>query len=181
MTRRSEIYVGQVIDRWTVIDDPYKSPGKHNLLVPVRCLCGNERVVQISQLGNTSKSCGCLRNEQTRSRVWKGGNVAWGGGYRAVWMPDHPNAMKIGYVMEHKFIVSEHLGRPLLPHENIHHINGVRDDNRLENLELWSTSQPKGQRVADKVAWAKELLAFYEPSALAPLPEEEDDDDTDED
>lgn len=70
-------------------------------------------------------------------------------------------------VAEHRFVIEQTVGRPLLSHENVHHINGVRDDNRLENLELWSSSQPSGQRVADKVAWAKELLALYEPDALA--------------
>ena len=58
--------------------------------------------------------------------------------------------------------MSEHLGRPLLPTENVHHVNGVRSDNRLENLELWSRSQPAGQRVVDLVAWAREILATYE-------------------
>jgi hypothetical protein len=82
-------------------------------------------------------------------------------GYARVRQPDHPNAWPNGIVLEHVLVVSRYLGRALLPHENVHHKNGDRADNRLENLELWSKAQPAGQRVSDKVLWAREILALY--------------------
>jgi hypothetical protein len=64
-------------------------------------------------------------------------------------------------VQEHRYIMEKSLGRKLLPEETVHHKNGVRDDNRLSNLELWSSSHPYGQRVEDKVKWALEILQLY--------------------
>ena len=91
----------------------------------------------------------------------KGGKYVSKNGYVWLWRPEHPNARKSGYVHEHRMIMSDHLGRPLKSHENVHHKNGVRGDNRIENLELWVSTQPSGQRVSDLVTFAKEILEEY--------------------
>lgn len=89
-------------------------------------------------------------------------------GYIHVKVPGHAEARQNDWALEHRVVMSDHLGRRLERHESVHHINGVRNDNRLQNLELWSSWQPPGQRVEDKIAWARDLLAFYDASKTLP-------------
>lgn len=88
-------------------------------------------------------------------------------GYVLLFEPTHPNAHKTGYVAEHTKVMAAKLGRPLERFEEVHHKNGIRSDNRPENLELWARGmQPPGCRVSDLVDAAVRVLNLYRPELL---------------
>ena len=87
-------------------------------------------------------------------------------GYELLYEPENPNANVNGLVLVHRKVMSEVLGRPLLRTEQVHHKNGNRSDNRIENLEMWTTHQPQGQRIEDKIQHAIEILKQYAPHLL---------------
>lgn len=78
---------------------------------------------------------------------WAGGRHTDNDGYVHVWAEGHPNvrarpgrARQNGYVLEHRLVMEQHLGRYLLPKEVVHHRNGDPGDNRIENLQLFASN-----------------------------------------
>lgn len=107
-----------------------------------------------------SKKCGWSYDRKTYS-----GRHLQPSGYVFVSIPkDHPllderkqKGIRNARMPEHRLVMEQHLGRRLLKNENVHHKNGVRHDNRIENLELWTKSQPTGQRNMDLIEENKRL------------------------
>jgi len=135
---------------WVPNPKPRKFDGHYRYLVRDD-RCSHERYVHDwnrSRFKGVHAVCGCpvryINNQ----------------GY-AYWYWTAPNGNGKVQVAEHRIIMEQSIGRELRQDENVHHINGVRDANRIENLELWITSQPSGQRVEDVVAWARQILVIY--------------------
>jgi hypothetical protein len=143
-------------------DRQYTPSGKYTKRFECKCDCGSIAYFSASQLMQGKiKSCGCFRAMTGEGRRnWKGGKTLKGG-YVFTLCKDHPRACRHGYVAEHILVVEKTIGRFLIADENVHHINGEKTDNRPENLEIWSTKQPKGQRINDKVNYAIEILSIY--------------------
>lgn len=108
--------------------------------------CGKERWVQLKRgipIYNQCGSCAKRKSGKLNPR-WRGGRRKTSTGYILLYI--EPNdffysmANKIGYIFEHRLVMAKHLNRCLLPWEVVHHKNGVKDDNRLENLELLSAN-----------------------------------------
>lgn len=76
---------------------------------------------------------------------WKGGRSTNGNGYIQIFMPTHPSCSSDGYVLEHRLVMEKQLGRYLERRELVHHINGIRDDNRIENLKIVSRNNHFGR------------------------------------
>ena len=129
-----------------------------------QCDCGTKKVIRAHNLRvGTVRSCGCLQRRGLEQHPsWKGGRRVNDQGYVVLTLGGGQKPR-----LEHRVVMERVLGRPLLKTENVHHKNGIRTDNRPENLEIWIKVQPCGQRIPDIVAHAEEMLRRYAPEKLA--------------
>jgi hypothetical protein len=164
--------IGNKYGRLTVVEwYPEPRPGAYFKCL---CDCGKEVIVrgQNLRIGGT-KSCGCYKSDVKRTagkkRIgelnygWKGGKIKLARGYVGIKKIGHPLANNNGYVPEHRLVMEQKIGRPLLPNETVHHKNGIKDDNREDNLELWTNDHGYGSRIEDKINYALEIIKMYAP------------------
>ena len=175
MSKRIEIS-GKKFGRLTVLhaDEESSKNGRH-IKWYAKCDCGVIKPYTGKDIRNGHvKSCGCLKIDKCKNRIgknhpaWRGGrHIDKDSGYVRIKKPNHPNCNMRGYIKEHIFIMSEHIGRPLKKHELVHHKNRIKDDNRIENLELCTIKKhPPGQKVIDMVEFCKEVLFDYKKESL---------------
>ena len=114
-----------------------------------------------SLMAKQSAKCNsCAVRSGDQNGNWKGGRTYHKKGYVMERVSSHHSGNP--YVFQHILVMEAILGRPLYPEENVHHINGVKDDNREANLELWCKPQPSGIRASDALAWAQEIVRRYQ-------------------
>lgn len=110
---------------------------------PRKCACGCGTIIKRKRFPkNFPKSY--VAGHQFKGKLntnWNNGQYITAYGYVFLQKPEHPNSDKRGYVREHVFIMSKHLGRPLTKNELVHHINGIRNDNRIDNLIIMTRQQ----------------------------------------
>lgn len=112
------------------------------------CLCGCGQKTPIAKLSNKRRGqvkdrpIKYVHGHHRRGRTgqnapgWKGGRISDGRGYVKILIPDHPEADRDGYVREHRYVWEIANARRLNPGEVVHHINGIKNDNRIENLVM---------------------------------------------
>ena len=127
------------------------SPSEEKRIKDKKCVdCG--RIIT-----RQSIRCRSCAQKGERGNNWKGGKIHKKG-YVQLKLPEHHNSTKRGYIFEHRVVMEKYIGRYLNKNEYVHHKNGIRDDNRIKNLELWTTNQPIGVRVKDLINWSIKFL-----------------------
>jgi hypothetical protein len=162
-------FSGKKFGKLTVLDKEehikINESGRTILKCLCECECGNKGfyISKYNLFIGWTKTCGKCENK-TRE---VGRGYIDSSGYVKIYAPDHPNADKNGDVLQHVIVMSKHLDRPLRKGEFVHHKNGIRTDNNLENLELWTRAHPPGQRPKELLEFAKKIISEYESEVVS--------------
>lgn len=127
-----------------------KCPKCRSKKIRIPCACGKP-------MAKEARTCKDCRESHAGSGNpnWRGGGTKHQKGYIM-------RRVDGKYIFEHILVMEDHLGRKLVPGETVHHIYGQRDDNRIENLELWCKPQPSGIRAEDAYKHALEIVERYQ-------------------
>ncbi len=136
--------------------------------------CGKLRWVAYTKKTNSPKHLLCRNCVPGLTLKCRGRGFTDKDGYRMISLPwKHEfisTANKRGWILEHRLVMAQHLGRNLLSHEIVHHLNGIKDDNRIENLALVSRKDhihlgiPYQKRIRELEKRVDELESFVEPT-----------------
>lgn len=142
----------------------FEATSRHRSCPSCRYHASKTLLCQVCNLNKHSKRYSTCRHCTNKLRSDYGTGRYLKNGYVMVFQKDHPRTKnkRSNYVFEHILVMEKQLGRYLKSDENVHHINGIKNDNRITNLELWVKPQPSGIRVQDAVAWAREILVRYD-------------------
>lgn len=175
VTKRASLKVGMTfggnkqrkveqIIKWAVVR--YGKNDKYYPYYSVKCLdCGRCDCLSSVSLSKAirekaaCRKCSLLSRDIPRRSLDRDG-------YVRIWHPSHPMSRSDGYVLEHRLVMSQKLGRRLSQRETVHHKNGVKSDNRPENLELWASGHGGGQRINDLVEYCTGILREHSPERL---------------
>lgn len=136
----------------------HKTP-EPNRWLKIPCGCGCGILIFSRDKANRIRKFASGHSQRIKNSMWRGGRWKHWQGYVYVYQLNHPYA-KNGYVYEHRLVIEKDIGRYLLLTEHVHHINGIRDDNRIENLQLMTRSEHMSYEMTKKWRTGKMIRRF---------------------